>query len=80
MQVQQQLEATSAMYQAMMQQWQWGTPGPEPWWNMQGPMPHVPLHQQQLAVSLSQCCQMLWMQHRELAALQATVQNVSTLK
>ncbi|KAF4522382.1 hypothetical protein B566_EDAN012964 [Ephemera danica] len=77
LQVQQQLDATSAMCQAMMHQWQWGSPGPEPWWNMQAPMPPAHMHQQQqLMLSLSQCCHMLWMQHRELAALHATVQNL----
>jgi hypothetical protein len=74
MQVQQQLEVTNAMCQAMMQQWQWGSPGPEPWWNMQGATP--PLQQQQLVLTVSQCCHMLWMQHREMAALHATVQAV----
>lgn len=77
LQVQQQLEVTNAMCQAMMQQWQWGSPGPEPWWNMQGPTP--PLQQQQLVLTLSQCCHMLWMQHREMAALHATVQSVSNV-
>ncbi|XP_071453193.1 pericentriolar material 1 protein isoform X2 [Hetaerina americana] len=34
------------------------------------------LQQQQVLLTLSQCCHLLWLQHRELASLQATVQGI----
>ncbi|KAG8230105.1 hypothetical protein J437_LFUL007649, partial [Ladona fulva] len=37
---------------------------------------HQLQQQQQVLHTLSQCCQLLWLQHRELATLQATVQGI----
>ncbi|XP_059489857.1 uncharacterized protein LOC132205045 isoform X2 [Neocloeon triangulifer] len=67
--LQQQLEASNAACQSMMQQWQWGAPSPENWW------PSSPIAAQMMT-TLSQCCQMLWMQQREIMNLHATIQNM----
>ncbi|XP_065336500.1 uncharacterized protein LOC135937286 isoform X2 [Cloeon dipterum] len=67
--LQQQLEASNATCQNMMQQWQWGSPSPESWW-MSSPIAS------QMMTTLSQCCQMLWMQQREIMNLHATLQSM----
>jgi hypothetical protein len=53
----------------MMQQWQWAAPSPDNWWP---PSPAMP----QMMTTLSQCCQMLWMQQREIMNLHAALQSV----